>query len=102
MQIYKVTHTVILDIGTIVKLSENQLRARTPSLKKKRGGVYEVIEPVQFKKGEEVTIVSGNVSKAVLKNLREKSAKSKEITDDKQSGGLTDNTNQDINDLPNN
>ena len=67
---YKVTgHKVILGVGITLKLTEAQSSTRNHSLKQKKKGIYTVLESVEFKQGEIVTIVSGNISKAVLENL---------------------------------
>ena len=78
MQTYKVTgHKVILGVGITLKLTEAQSNTRNHSLKQKKKGIYTVLESVEFKQGEIVTIVSGNISKAVLANLEDTSENSK-------------------------
>lgn len=78
MQTYKVTgHKVILGVGITLKLTEAQANTRTHCLKQKKKGIYTILEPVQLKQNEVFTIVSGNVSKAVLANLEDTSKDSK-------------------------
>jgi hypothetical protein len=70
MQTYKVIGNVaILGVGLVLKLTQAQATTRSNLLKKKKDDIYIVLEPVQFKQGEIVTVVSGNVSKAVMANL---------------------------------
>ena len=70
MKNYKVTgHIAIIGVGIVLKLSNSQAETRTSSLKQKKKDIYIVLESVQFKQNEEITIISGNVSKSVLKNL---------------------------------
>jgi hypothetical protein len=78
MKNYKVTgHIAIIGVGIILKLSNSQSSTRASSLKQKKKGIYIVLEPVQFKQGEEITIISGNVSKSLLKNLSDLSESAK-------------------------
>lgn len=78
MQIYKVTgNKVILGVGITLKLTEAQANTRTHCLKQKKKGIYTILEPVQLKQNEVFTIVSGNVSKAILANLEDTSKDSK-------------------------
>ena len=86
MKNYKVTgHIAIIGVGIVLKLSSSQAETRASSLKQKKKGIYIVLEPVQFKQNEEITIISGNVSKSVLKNLTDLSepAKKPDIKDNK-------------------
>lgn len=127
---YKVIgHIAILGVGTILKLSKLQANIRQNSLKEKSKDTYIVLEPVQFKQGEEITIISGNISKSLLANLcdlsqslvesdnkQEKqsskdskpSTKSKNSNSGKKNGKKTNDkidkkiiTDNDINNLPN-
>ena len=67
---YKVTgHIAILGVGIVLKLSSSQAGIRQSSLKQKSKDTFIVLEPVQFKQGEEIIIISGNVSKSLLNNL---------------------------------
>jgi hypothetical protein len=78
MKNYKVTgHIAIIGVGIVLKLSSSQAETRASSLKQKKKDIYIVLEPVQFKQGEEITIISGNVSKSVLKNLTDLSEPAK-------------------------
>lgn len=80
MQTYKVTgHKVILGVGITLKLSEAQANTRTHCLKQKKKGIYTILEPVELKQNEVFTIVSGNVSKAVLANLEDNAKDSKKL-----------------------
>ena len=81
MQTYEVTGKhITFGIGTELKLSESQAESRTTSLKNKRKDIFEVVEPVQFKQGEKVTISPESLTKSLLENL-------KEISDKKSSDG---------------
>jgi len=78
MKNYKVTgHIAIIGVGIVLKLSSSQAETRASSLKQKKKDIHIVLEPVQFKQGEEITIISGNVSKSVLKNLTDLSEPAK-------------------------
>ena len=120
---YKVTgHIAIIGVGIVLKLSSSQAETRASSLKQKKKGIYIVLEPVQFKQGEEITIISGNVSKSVLKNLSDLSEPAKKPdskdsktpkknqknkADDKGAEDNSENQDQivvdgnDVNNLPN-
>lgn len=79
MQNYEVTGSLVtFGFGTELKLSESQADARTSSLKKKKKDIYEVIHPVQFKRGERIGVISDNISKAMLENLKNISDKKSE------------------------
>ena len=81
---YKVTgHIAILGVGIVLKLSSSQASIRQSSLKQKSKDTYTVLEPVQFKQGEEIVIISGNVSKSLLSNLTDLSEDKKSKDDDK-------------------
>ena len=81
---YKVTgHIAILGVGIVLKLSSSQASIRQYSLKQKSKDTYTVLEPVQFKQGEEIVIISGNVSKSLLSNLTDLSEDKKSKDDDK-------------------
>jgi hypothetical protein len=76
MQIYEVSgKNVIFGMGLELQLSDHQAEIRSSSIKRKKGDVYEVLEPIQFKQGELVIIVTKTLSKAVLANLKEISTK---------------------------
>jgi hypothetical protein len=124
---YKVTgHIAIIGVGIVLKLGSSQAETRALSLKQKKKDIYIVLEPVQFKQGEEITIISGNVSKSVLKNLSDLSEPAKKpdpkdnkapkknqkdkTNDDKGADDTTENQEvkdqiitdgNDINNLPN-
>ncbi len=81
---YKVTgHIAILGVGIVLKLSNSQASIRQSSLKQKSKDTFTVLEPVQFKQGEEIIIVSGNVSKSLLSNLTDLSEDKKSKDEDK-------------------
>ena len=81
---YKVTgHIAILGVGMVVKLINSQASIRQSSLKQKSKDTFTVLEPVQFKQGEEIIIVSGNVSKSLLNNLTDLSEDKKSKDNDK-------------------
>ena len=81
---YKVTgHIAILGVGIVLKLSSSQASIRQSSLKQKSKDTYIVLEPVQFKQGEEIVIISGNVSKSLLNNLTDLSEDKKSKDEDK-------------------
>ena len=81
---YKVTgHIAILGVGIVLKLSCSQASIRQSSLKQKSKDTYTVLEPIQFKQGEEIIIVSGNVSKSLLNNLTDLSEDKKSKDADK-------------------
>lgn len=76
MKNYKVTGRIaVLGVGMVLKLSHSQASIRTSSLKQKSKDIYLVLAPVQFKQGEIIIVVDGNVSKSVLVNLEELSKK---------------------------
>ena len=117
---YKVTgHIAILGVGIVLKLSSSQASIRQSSLKQKSKDTYTVLEPVQFKQGEEIVIISGNVSKSLLSNLTDLSEDKKSKDDDKnqkpannkkssskdqknKSDKKADDTSNEIIDLPEN
>jgi predicted DNA-binding antitoxin AbrB/MazE fold protein len=81
MKTYEVTGKhITFGIGTELKLIESQAESRATSLKNKRKDIFEVVEPVQFKQGEKVTISPESLTKSLLENL-------KEISDKKSSDG---------------
>ena len=80
MQTYEVTGKhITFGIGTELKLIESQAESRATSLKNKRKDIFEVVEPVQFKQGEKITISPDSLTKSLLENL-------KEISDKKSDG----------------
>ena len=80
MQTYEVTGKhITFGIGTELKLIESQAESRATSLKNKRKDIFEVVEPVQFKQGEKITISPESLTKSLLENL-------KEISDKKPDG----------------
>ena len=82
MQTYEVTGKhITFGIGTELKLSESQAESRATSLKNKRKDIFEVVEPVQFKQGEKITISPESLTKSLLENL-------KEISDKKPDGNI--------------
>ncbi|MDA9231362.1 hypothetical protein N9O56_02205 [Rickettsiales bacterium] len=108
MKNYKVTgHIAIIGVGIVLKLSSSQAETRASSLKQKKKGIYIVLEPVQFKQNEEITIISGNVSKSVLKNLTDLSESAKK-SDPKNNKAAKKNQkdkandNKGVDDIPKN
>lgn len=82
MQTYEVTGKhITFGIGTELKLIESQAESRATSLKNKRKDIFEVVEPVQFKQGEKITISPESLTKSLLENL-------KEISDKKPDGNI--------------
>ena len=80
MQTYEVTGKhITFGIGTELKLIESQAESRATSLKSKRKDIFEVVEPVQFKQGERITLSPESLTKSLLENL-------KEISDKKPDG----------------
>lgn len=76
MQTYEVIgKQITFGLGTELKLSESQAEGRTTSLKKKTKDIFEVIEPVQFKRGEKITVSPESLTKSLLESLKEISDK---------------------------
>lgn len=76
MQNYEVTGNFItFGIGIEIRLSTSQADTRAHLLKNKKKDIYEIISPVQFKKGEQIGVYSKSLSKALLENLKELGAK---------------------------
>lgn len=72
MQTYEVTGKhVTIGIGTELKLSESQADSRSSSLKNKKKDLFEVVDPVQFKQGEKITISPDALTKSLSENLKE-------------------------------
>ena len=85
MKKYRVTGNItVFGVGMVLKLSSSQANIRASSLKRKSKDSYLVVEPVQFKQGEEIIVISGNVSKSLLNNLSDLSEDSRSI-DNKKS-----------------
>lgn len=85
MKKYRVTGNItVFGVGMVLKLSSSQANIRASSLKGKSKDSYLVVEPVQFKQGEEIVVISGNVSKSLLNNLSDLSEDGKSI-DNKKS-----------------
>ena len=62
MKNYKVTGRIaVLGVGMVLKLSPSQASIRASSLKQKSKDTYMVLTPVQFKQGEIIIVVDGNV-----------------------------------------
>jgi hypothetical protein len=57
----------------VLALTETQARSRSSVLVKRDAG-FEVLAQVQFKKGERVGVVSGNIPKAMLSFLQSEQA----------------------------
>ncbi len=76
MQTYEVTGKhITFGIGTELKLLESQAESRATSLKRKGKDIFEVTEPVQFKRGEKIIISPESLTKSLLENLKEISEK---------------------------
>ncbi len=63
------TKNACFGVGMVLDLTQNQAEARKDSLGK-RGKYYVVNVPIYFKKGEEVVVVSGNLSKKLLADVK--------------------------------
>lgn len=62
--------------GFILALSKEQAETRKPFLKKtKRKNQYEVLQTVEFKQGEKISIVKGEIPKSWWDTLKQTSAK---------------------------
>ncbi len=62
--------------GFILALSDEQAEIRKPFLKKaKRKGQYEILQMVEFKQGEKIGIVKGEIPKSWWDTLKQTSAK---------------------------
>lgn len=84
MQNYEVTGNFItFGIGIEIRLSASQAGTRAHMLKNKKKDIYEIISPVQLKKGEQIGINSKSLSKALLENLKEIGAK--DLSNDKKT-----------------
>lgn len=76
MQTYEITGKhITFGIGTELKLIESQAESRATSLKRKGKDIFEVTEPVQFKRGEKIIISPESLTKSLLENLKEISEK---------------------------
>jgi len=72
MQTYEVTGSfVTIGIGSKIRLSNSQANIRSHLVKNKKKDIYEIISPVQFKKGEKISIESKYLGKSLLDNLKE-------------------------------
>lgn len=92
MKTYKVTtQYATFGIGIVLQLSESQAAAREHSLIKKGKNTFEVIDPVQFKSGEVIGLVKGQISRFLEDRLVEMEKKEKPHTpktpsDDNENG----------------
>ena len=69
--------------GFILALSKEQAETRKPFLKKtKRKNQYEVLQTVEFKQGEKIGIVKGQIPKSWWDTLKQTSAKERPETSD--------------------
>ncbi|MBU6141292.1 MAG: hypothetical protein KGP29_07080 [Proteobacteria bacterium] len=68
-------------IGIVLKLSEGQADIRSQSLSRKKSDLFEVIAPVQFKKGEKISANPAQLTKSMLERLSE-------ISDKKPDGNI--------------
>lgn len=84
MQTYEVIgNFVTIGIGIEIKLSASQADARSHLVRNKKKDIYEIISPVQFKKGEQIGIESKSLGKSLLDNLKEIGAKDSSSGDKK-------------------
>lgn len=65
---YRVLNPVTFDAGATLGLTEAQAKARRSGLRAGSKGLHQVIEPVQFKAGEEI-VVAGDVPKGLIASL---------------------------------
>jgi hypothetical protein len=56
--------------GFVLALTPEQLVHRSDRLNRRDDGSYAVVEPVEFKTGEVVEVLEGEIGKAVLDKLR--------------------------------
>lgn len=59
--------------GTVLNLDEKQYKRRKHIVKEIKKGVYEALEPFEFKRGEKVSIETADVKKKQLEEITEKS-----------------------------
>lgn len=57
--------------GFVLGLTDAQAEPRRHRLEPREDGVYGVIEPVEFKAGEEVEVIAGDVGRAALDRMTE-------------------------------
>lgn len=74
---YKVTGVKVrFGSGFILALSDDQAETRSTQLKKtKKKGQYEVLSTVEFKQGEEIGVVKGDIPKSWWDTVEQVSAK---------------------------
>lgn len=92
MNKYEAVEVINLHVGHVA-LDEDQARRRIHNIKEVKNGVYEIINPIQFKIGEKFGY-EGEVNKALAqsldsetkeKNRRKRDTQSEEETQDKES-----------------
>lgn len=62
-------------VGMVLALSPSQAEARKSRLSPCGAGAFRVVEPVEFKAGESITVIFGDVPKTAMANLAEESAR---------------------------
>jgi len=69
---YEVTGAkIVFGSGFVLSLAEQQAQSRQSCLQKMKNGLYRVIKPVEFKRGEVIGIHDGSVSKTMVAGLEE-------------------------------
>ena len=72
MKKYKVTtEYATFGAGIILMLTKEQANPRFHSLTLKGKDKYEIKEPIQFKQGEEITLIKGTLSRFLQDRLQE-------------------------------
>lgn len=72
MKFFRTEDTVSFHLGAILELTEEQAQVRMmgKNLKHMGGRKYEVVKPIQFKKGETIGI-EGEIPKALVPKFKE-------------------------------
>jgi hypothetical protein len=61
---YRVTQAPFgVPIGFVMRLTESQAEPRAARLRRRDDGAYEVTEPIEFKAGERIEIVEGDLGR---------------------------------------
>lgn len=68
METYRVDTKSYRFFHGLVKLTENQAKLRGHQLKPRGEGIFEIIQPIEFKAGEELGY-DGEVNAALLQNI---------------------------------
>lgn len=71
MKSYEIKKSIAtFGVGMVLELTEEQAETRKDSISKK-GKYYIVNSPITFKCGEKVNVISGEVSKTLIENLKD-------------------------------